>query len=216
MEKIFSRRAQEISAQFQAEPPKLGDLRKIAKELKKDHELALELWETANFHSRLLAILIMDTKRIDEPLLAYLFKDIHAYSSGEANQLADWLMANQLTKNKITIDWMKTWQNDPLPLKRRLFWCHQGRLRWMGQTPPGNTSKLIAAIEKDIANEAPEVQWAMNFTAGWIGIFDSAYRNRCIAIGESTGLFKNEKVSRNCTPNYLPEFIAIEAAKRNL
>lgn len=216
MEKMFSNRAQEISAQFQAEPPKLGDLRKIAKELKKDHELALELWETANFHSRLLAILIMDTKRIDEPLLVHLFKDIHAHSSGEANQLADWLMANQLTKNKITIDWMKTWQNDPLPLKRRLFWYYQGRLRWMGQTPPENTSKLIAAIEKDIANEALEVQWAMNFTAGWIGIFDSAYRNRCIAIGESTGLFKNEKVFRNCTPNYLPEFIAIEAAKRNL
>lgn len=137
-------------------------------------------------------------------------------SNGEANQLADWLMANQLARNKNTIAWMNTWQNDPLPLKRRLYWYHQGRLRWMGQTPPENTSKLIAAIEKDIANEAPEVQWAMNFTAGWIGIFDSAYRNRCIAIGESTGLFKNEKVSRNCTPNYLPEFIAIEAAKRNL
>ena len=37
---------------------KLGDLRKIAKDIKKDHELAMELWSTEEFLPRLLAILI--------------------------------------------------------------------------------------------------------------------------------------------------------------
>lgn len=41
---------------------KLGDIRKIAKEIKKDHELAMELWSTAEYLPRLLATLIMDKK----------------------------------------------------------------------------------------------------------------------------------------------------------
>lgn len=62
--------------------------------------------------------------------------------------------------------------------------------------------------------EQPEVQWAMNLTAGWIGVYDEAYRARCIQLGEKAGLYKDEKVSKGCTPNYLPEFIAIEVNKR--
>lgn len=63
--------------------------------------------------------------------------------------------------------------------------------------------------------EAPEVQWAMNFTAAWIGIFEKRYRNQCIGIGEKTGLYKDEVVYKGCTPDYLPEFISIEVKKRN-
>jgi len=64
-----------------------------------------------------------------------------------------------------------------------------------------------------MADEKPEVQWAMNFTAGQIGKWQSGYRDRCISIGENTGLYKDEVVARNCTPNYLPKFIEIEVAK---
>lgn len=60
----------------------------------------------------------------------------------------------------------------------------------------------------------PEVQWAMNFAAGQIGIHEPEHRSRCLALGERLGLYKDEPVSRGCTPNYLPEFIRIEVAKR--
>jgi hypothetical protein len=56
----------------------------------------------------------------------------------------------------------------------------------------------------------------MNLTAGWIGVFEPQHRAQCIALGEQTGLFKDQKVSKGCTPNYLPAFIAIESRKRNL
>lgn len=70
-------------------------------------------------------------------------------------------------------------------------------------------------IEKRIVKEAPEVQWAMNFTAAQIGIFQQEFRNRCIAIGEETGLYKDEMVAKNCTPNYLPKYIEMQVAKLN-
>jgi 3-methyladenine DNA glycosylase AlkD len=195
---------------------KLGDLRKIAKEVKKDHELAMELWASGELLPRQLAILIMDSKLLSEELINQLGKDMQTHPLDERNQLMDWLMANQLKKDKKTTALIGYWENSSSALQRRVFWYHQARLRWVGQTPPDNTERLMSTIEAKIAKEEPEVQWAMNFLAGWIGVYDKKYRTRCIAIGEKTGLYKGEMVSKGCTPDYLPEFIAIESKKRNI
>lgn len=211
----LSPKAAKILAQINAET-KLGDLRKMAKDIKKDHELAMELWSTGKFLPRQLAILIMDNKLLSQDLIDKLNKDMQAHSPGERNQLIDWLMANQFTKDKKTIALIQSWENSSSALQRRVFWYYQGRLRWTGQTPPADTSGLLAKIEAKISKEAPEVQWAMNFTAGWIGVYDKKYRDRCIALGEKTGLYKSKMVSKGCTPEYLPEFIAMESNKRNL
>lgn len=58
------------------------------------------------------------------------------------------------------------------------------------------------------------MQWAMNFTPGWIGVYDEENRERCMKIVEETGLYKGEMVAKGCTPNYLPEFITMEVSKR--
>lgn len=209
-----SSKAENILSQINSKT-KLGDLRKIAKDIKIDHELAMELWSTEEFLPRLLAILIMDKKLLSEDVLNRLDKDMQIHTFDERNNLMDWLMANQLTKDKKTIALMESWGNSPSALQRRTFWYYQARLRWTGQTPPDNTEDLLAAIEANITQEEPEVQWAMNFIAGWIGVYDQKYRARCIELGEKTGLYKDEMVSKGCTPNYLPEFIAIEVNKRN-
>lgn len=195
---------------------KLGDLRKIAKEIKVDHELAMELWSSGKFLPRLLSILIMDKKLLSEEVLDELVDDMQIHTYDESNNLMDWLLANQLTKNKKLTTLMESWEDSPYALQRRTYWYHQGRLRWTGKTPPNNTSDLVTAIEAKISQEQPEVQWAMNFTAGWIGVYEEQYRKRCVIIGEDTGLYKDEKVSKGCTPNYLPEFIMIESNKRDL
>ena len=211
----LSSKAENILVQINAKT-KLGDLRKIAGNIKKDHDLAMELWSTGSFFSRLLAILIMDNKRLSQDLINTLDMDMRTHPFDERNQLMDWFMANQLTKNKKTIALIESWENSLSALQRRVFWYYQARLRWTGQTPPANTPELLTKIEANIAKEEPEVQWAMNFTAGWIGVHEKQYRNRCITLGEKTGLYKGEMVSKGCTPDYLPEFIAIESNKRNL
>lgn len=195
---------------------KLGDLRKIAATIKKDHELAMELWSMRQFLPRLLSILIMDSKLLTQEVIDTLGKDMEDHFFEERTQLIDWLMANQLSKDRKTVALMESWEKNPSPLLRRIFWYYQARLRWMGQTPPPNTEALLTTMEKQIKKEGPEVQWAMNFTAGWIGVYDKKYRERCIALGEKTGLYKGKMVSKGCTPDYLPEFIAIESKKRNL
>ncbi|MCJ8166662.1 DNA alkylation repair protein [Pontibacter sp. E15-1] len=210
----LSSRAQKIHSRINAGSAKLGDLKKSAKEIKNDHELAMELWSTGAYSSRLLAILIMDKKLLSQELINKLDREMQTHTFDEKNHLMEWLMANQLTKDKKTIALIQSWENSSSTLQRRTYWYYQARLRWTGQTPPENTPELLSKIETDIGKEAPGVQWAMNFTAAWIGIYDESHRSRCIRIGEKSGLYKDEMVAKGCTPNYLPAFIGIEVNKR--
>ncbi|MEP4534164.1 MAG: DNA alkylation repair protein [Cyclobacteriaceae bacterium] len=197
------------------ENTKLGELRKIAKEIKVDHELSLELWSTGKFLLRQLAILIMDKKQLSQESIDQLDQDIQKHDYDERIHLMDWLMANQLSKDKKIISLIESWEHSSSPLQRRVFWYYQARLRWMGKTNQSNTEYLLKAIEKSMMKEEPEVQWAMNYTAGQIGKWQENQRERCISIGKSTGLYKDEVVAKNCTPSYLPEFIRIEVEKLN-
>jgi 3-methyladenine DNA glycosylase AlkD len=209
----LSSKFKDIYKQIDQKTTKLGDLRKFAKEIQKDHELAMELWSTSQFLSRLLAILIMDKKLLSQELITILDLDIKNHEFEERNQLIDWLMANQLSKDKKTIILMESWENSPSVLQRRVFWYYQARLRWMGNTNHSNTDYLLTSIETNIIDEQPEVQWAMNYAAGQIGKWQEEYRARCISLGKETGLYKDEVITKGCTPSYLPKFISIEVAK---
>ena len=192
---------------------KMGDLRAVAKEIRTDHELAMKLWNEGSVMPRLLATLVMDKKKIDQEFVDQITKDLESHTYDEMNHIADWFMANQLAKDKKTVALMESWENSESSLQRRLFWYHQARLRWMGKTDQPNTEELLEAVENNIMQEKPEVQWAMNFTAAQIGKWQEKYRQRCIELGEKTGLYKGEKVPKGCTPSYLPDFIAIETTK---
>jgi 3-methyladenine DNA glycosylase AlkD len=210
----LSARTKRIIAELNTEKLKLGDLKKRGKEIKKDHDLGMELWSTGGFYPRLLAILIFDPRLLTENVIHQLASDMLQHDEKERSQLADWLLANQLSKDKKSVSQIVTWEDHPSPVLRRLFWYHQARLRWVGQTPPGNTADLLDSLENKMAHAEPEVQWAMNFCACQIGVHEPGFRSRCIKLGKALGLYKDEHVSKNCTPSYLPEFIRIEVAKR--
>jgi len=210
----LSNKAQEIYNSI-TEDTKMGDLKKLAKVIKKDHELAMELWSTEGYLPRMLSVLIMDKSILTQSLIEGLVKNLAIQTYDERNQITEWLMANQLMKSKATILLLESWANHELSDLRRLYWYYQARLRWMGKVPIQNTLELMDAIEANIETEQPEVQWTMNFCAAWIGVFEPPYRKKCIELGERLGLYKDYKPTKGCTPSYLPDFIRIECAKRN-
>lgn len=194
---------------------KLGNIKKHGKSIKMDHGLALELWASKGHYPRLLATLIFDKKQLTQTSIEQLAADMLTHDASICEQLADWLLANQLMKNKRLVTMLESWQDHPSPVLCRLFWYHQARLRWTGKKPAkDNSQDLINALENNLAIADPMVQWAMNFCAGQIGVHEPELRTRCIQLGQNTGLYKDEPVAKNCTPSYLPEFIRIEVEKR--
>ena len=113
--------AQDIYNQIDPDSTKLGDLRKMAKTIKKDHDLAIELWSTQEVLPCQLAILIMDKKLLDEAVVDQLLDDIQQHEMEDRLLLADWLMANQLMKDKKLIASIYTWEDDLKNLKVPMF-----------------------------------------------------------------------------------------------
>lgn len=210
----ISSRAKALIEEFSTGGHARGAIKKRAKEIKTDHALALELWESGAFQPRMLAVLLMDRKQITGEMVEALAADLDAGPEKDATHISEWLLANQLMKSKPLSRQIETWADHELPVLRRLFWYHQARLRWTGQTPPGNSSELMSALETEFGSEEPIVQWTMNFCAAWMGVHEPEYRERCIALGKRLGLYKEEVAPKGCTPNYLPEFIRIETEKR--
>ncbi len=211
----LSRKAQELHDQVIPEGTLAGSIKKLAKSIKKDHPLAVELWATGILNCRLLAVLIMDKKLLDQDAVDTLCSEMldHPGNSGQT-RLMEWLMVHQLLKSAGGKRMVTSWEHSPIALQRRTFWYHQARLRWTGKTAHDNTEYLLDALDARMVAEEPQVQMMMNFTAGWIGVFMPEHRARCEALGERAGLYKDEVVPKGCTPGYLPEFIRDQVGKR--
>lgn len=207
--------AQDLHDQVSPTDTPAGSIKALAKAVKKDHPVAMELWSTGDLHSRLLAVLIMDRSLLDQERVDSLCADMldHPEKLGKT-RIMEWLMANQLLSSAAGKQMVASWEHSPVALQRRTFWYLQARLRWTGKTAHDNTEHLLDALDARMADEEPEVQMMMNFTAGWIGVFMPEHRARCAALGERTGLYKDEVVPRGCTPGYLPNFIRVEVEKR--
>ena len=177
----------------------MGDLRALAKKIKTDHALALELWKTGNIDAQLFAILLMKPKSLSA---AELDKMVRA---ARFAWVADWLNAYIVKeqppadKETLRIKWMK----DDDGWAARAGWNLTASRIAKGADGldlPG----LLDRIESEMADAPPETQWTMNNTLIEIGVHHAKHRKRAIAIGEKIGLYKDWPVSKGCTPPYVP------------
>lgn len=179
---------------------RLGDLRKVAKKLKTNHELALALWETGNIEARLLATLIIEPKALSAEELDRLVRSV------EFVQVADWLNAyvvkNHPEKEMLRGKWMK----DANPMAARAGWSlTAGRV---ARNPEGiDLPALLDRLEAEMGSAAPEVQWTMNTALAEIGINHPAHRERALSIGEKLGIYRDYPVSKGCTSPFAPIWI---------
>src|SRR5688572_3630943 len=179
---------------------KLGDIRTIAKTIKADHELALELWDTGNVEAQLLATLIIRPKSLTADELDTLTR------STTCAQVADWLNAYVVAQHPAKEALREKWMKDKDRWAARAGWSlTAGRV---SKDADGlDLPALLDRIEKQMPKAEPEVQWTMNNTLGAIGVKHAEQRRRAIAIGEKVGLYKDWPVSKGCIPPYVPVWV---------
>jgi 3-methyladenine DNA glycosylase AlkD len=156
---------------------KHGDIRAMAKKLKTNHELALELWKTGNVEAQLLATLIIQPASLSMAEVESMTKTI-AFA-----HVAEWwnsyVVALHPAKEKLRQKWMKS--KDP--------WCARGGWHLTASrinqgADDLDLPALLSRIEKELAKALPVVQWTMNNTLAAIGIKHAALRTRVMALGE--------------------------------
>lgn len=177
-----------------------GDARKLAKEIKTDHALALQLWETGNIDARFLAILVMNPSSLSATELNKLVRSLTFV------EVADWLTNYVIKKHaeneSLRVKWMKTKH----PMAARAGWSLTAER--IKKSPEGlDVKALLDRIEAEMGEAKPEVQWTMNFALVEIGINFPKLRKRALAIGESLGLYSDYPTVKGCTSPFAPIWI---------
>lgn len=95
---------------------RLGDVRKLAREIRSEHELGLALWETGNLDARLAAILVMRPKRLSSADVDRLV------CSARFAQLADWLNAYVVKDHPDAESLRQAWMAADDPWAARAGW----------------------------------------------------------------------------------------------
>ncbi|MFZ1754067.1 MAG: DNA alkylation repair protein [Caldilineaceae bacterium] len=179
---------------------RLGDIRKLAKQIKSNHELALALWETGIVDAQLLAILLLKPKllsadEVDRMVRAVTF-----------TQVADWLNSNVVNKHPDKETLRLAWMETDDPMAARAGWNLTAER--IVKNPDGiDLPALLDRIESQMAGAAPEVQWTMNTSLAQIGIHFPQQRGRALAIGEALGIYRDYPASKGCTSPFAPIWI---------
>ncbi|MBA3948726.1 MAG: DNA alkylation repair protein [Acidobacteria bacterium] len=178
----------------------MGGIRKVAAKIKRDHALAMALWETGNLDARLLAILILEPKRLSGGDIDRMVRD------ADVAQLADWLNAYVVKEHPGREALRQSWMEDRNPWAARAGWSlTAGRI---ARAPDGlDVPALLDRIESEMASAPAPAQWTMNNCLAGIGIHHPKLRKRAVAIGEKLGIYRDFPVSKGCTSPFAPIWI---------
>jgi 3-methyladenine DNA glycosylase AlkD len=185
----------------------LGKLRAIAKRLKTQQELALELWETGDTAARLVALLICRPKAFGRAELDAMLRE------ARIPKVQDWLVNYVVKKSPHVEELRVAWFADPDPLVASAGWGLTSDR--VVKSPEGLELPVLLDIIEAQMKQAPDrLQWAMNQTLAQIGIEDAGLRARAIDIGERLEVLKDYPTPPNCTSPFAPIWIA-ELVRRN-
>jgi 3-methyladenine DNA glycosylase AlkD len=179
---------------------KMGDIRNIAKAIKVDHELGLQLWRTGNLDAQYLSTLVMKPKQLSEEELEEIVSSI-AFS-----QLADWVNTNVVKQHPAKEKLRAKWTESKDAMLQRAAWSLTTER--VIKSPDGiDLAGVLDRIERDIAGAPEPAQWNMNYCLAEIGILYPEHRERAIAMGEKFGLYRDYPVSKGCTSPFAPIWI---------
>ena len=188
----------------------LTKLRAVAKDLKKNDELAGELWATGDTAARLVAILIMRPKAWSEAQLDEMLCD------SRLPKVHGWLVSYIVKKSPHAEALRQSWMDDPDPVVASAGWALTSER--VNKKPEGlDLSGLLDTIEAEMADAPERLQWAMNETLSYIGIENPDLRARAIDIGERLGVLRDYPTPPGCTSpfasSWITEMVARNAAK---
>lgn len=185
----------------------LSALRALAKRLKTQQPLAIELWQTEDNAARLLAILVCRPKEFGRDELDAMLRE------ARTPKVHDWLVGYVVKKSPHAESLRLTWFADPDPVVASAGWALTTDR--VAKKPEGlDLPGLLDTIEAEMKDAPDRLQWAMNHCLAQIGIEHAELRARAIDIGERLQVLKDYPTPPNCTSPFAPIWIAAMVERR--
>ncbi|XVV09546.1 DNA alkylation repair protein [Actinoplanes sp. CA-131856] len=186
----------------------LTKLRAVAKELKTQQDLAVQLWATGDTAARLVALLICRPKLFARDQLDTMLRE------ARAAKVHDWLVNYVVKKSPYAEELRLAWMSDPDPAVASAGWALTTER--VAKKPEGlDLAALLDVVEAEMKDAPERLQWAMNHCLAQIGISHAEQRDRAVAIGERLEVLKDYPTPPNCTSPYAPIWIAEMVRRQN-
>ena len=185
----------------------LTKLRAVAKKLKTNHDLALDLWSTDDTAARLVALLICRPKAFEADELDAMLRQTRS------PKVHYWFINYVVKKSKHAEALRQRWFDDADPRVASAGW--ELTTERVVKDPAGlDLTGLLDLVEAQMKTAPDPLQWAMNETLAQIGIHHPALRERALAIGERLEVLKDYPTPPNCTSPFAPTWITEMVARQ--
>ncbi|MEW4213762.1 DNA alkylation repair protein [Bacillus thuringiensis] len=173
-----------------------ANLKLLKKKIKKDHDLAVGLWETKNMDAMTLATYILDPKKITTEQLNSWIQDVDYYC------LMDVLMTSICT-SPIAIERMEEWTKSNDEWIGRAGWSLLANIAIKNKTLYDDFFSLyLEEIKENIHNEKNRKKEAMNSALIAIGIRNEDLERQAIEIAREIGKVEVDHGATSCkTPD---------------
>lgn len=178
----------------------LGALRAIAKRLKTQQDLAVQLWATGDSAARLVALLICRPKAFARDDLDRMLRE------SRTPKVQDWLVNYVVKKSPHAEELRTAWLADADPVVASAGWGLT--VDRVAKKPAGlDLDALLTTIDAEMKGAPERLQWSMNHCLAQIGISHAGQRERALEIGERLEVLKDYPTPPGCTSPYAPVWI---------
>ncbi|HEV8377066.1 MAG TPA: DNA alkylation repair protein [Candidatus Polarisedimenticolia bacterium] len=183
---------------------KIEDLKKIQKRIKKDYQLALDLYGTGIYDARYLAGLIADDARMSKRNLQDWVEQ--ADCSVLSEYTVPWVAAESHHGREVALEWIES-KTEKIAAAG---WSTLGglvALRDDAELDVAELKRLLERIEKTIHRQPDRVRYAMNGFVISAGCYVKSLTEVASKIGKSIGKVTVDVGGTLCKVPYAPETI---------
>ena len=159
-----------------------GNLNKIAKKLKINHEVGLQLWESGNMDAQLLATRIMDPQLISREMIEKWIKEISYYV------LLDDFVFKVVVKTPFAQELMLIWIESTKEWIGRAGWnILNNYALYHKDLPDSFFEPYLSKLEAQLQTSKNRTKQAMNNTLIAIGIKSAELAEKAITVARKIG-----------------------------
>ena len=183
---------------------KISDLQKIVKRVKKDYQLALDLYDTGNYDAMYLAGLIADdAKMTKKDLQDWVSK---AYCRGLCGWTVAWVTSGSIHGWELALEWI----DSKVPLTAVAGWGTLGSVvsvKSNAELDLKAIQKLLQRVQKKIHKEPDMVRYQMNAFVIAVGCYVESLTDGAIEIAEAIGPVTADLGDNDCSVPFAPDYI---------
>ncbi|MFC2140734.1 DNA alkylation repair protein [Acidobacteriota bacterium] len=174
-----------------------ANLHKLQKKIKKNHALAVQLWESGNVDAQSLATMIADPEQMDEPTIEKWLQDLDYY------MLVDIYVGSIVSKTPFARAKMEQWTQSEDEWVGRAGWQLLAHLAMKDKELSDEYFQpFLERIETSIHTGKNRTRDAMNGALIAIGMRNDALEKKALAVSKAIGTVEVDHGDTSCkTPD---------------